>query len=96
MENAEKMSITLTPQMAKSIRNSVAAGRFASASEVIRDAMRVWQQREDELAERLEAIKGRIKASMEDTRPSLDDAESTKRLNARIERQKQMRLDSAA
>ena len=96
MENAEKLSITLTPQMAKTIRDSVTAGRFASASEVIRDAMRVWQQREDELAERLEVIKARIKASVEDTRPRLDFDESTKRLKARIDRQKQLRHDTAA
>lgn len=41
MENAEKLSITLTPHLAKLVRDSVASGRFTSASEVIRDAMRV-------------------------------------------------------
>ena len=40
METAEKISITLTPEMARSIREDVEKGRYASTSEAIRDALR--------------------------------------------------------
>jgi antitoxin ParD1/3/4 len=69
MKHAEKLSITLTPQMAKLVRDSVASGRFASASEVIRDAMRAWQQKEQEHEETIASIRARVQASLDDPRP---------------------------
>jgi antitoxin ParD1/3/4 len=75
MEHAEKLSITLTPQMAKLVRDSVASGRFASASEVIRDAMRAWQQKEKEHEETIASIRARVRASLDDPRPLLSGDE---------------------
>ncbi len=49
----ERLSITLTGDMAKRIKDVIASGRYASASEVIRDALREWEiaqaRREQEL-----------------------------------------------
>jgi antitoxin ParD1/3/4 len=49
----ERLSITLTGDMARRIEDAVASGRYASASEVIRDALREWEmvqaRREQEL-----------------------------------------------
>ncbi len=49
----EKLSITLTDDMAKQIKAAISTGRYASTSEVIRDALREWQiaqvRREQEL-----------------------------------------------
>ena len=45
MQSAEKISITVTPEMLRLIRESVDASEYASTSEVIRDAMRLWQRR---------------------------------------------------
>jgi antitoxin ParD1/3/4 len=52
MENStfEKLSITLPAEMAKTIREKVGAGGYGSASEVIREAMRVWLERQRRLA----------------------------------------------
>ncbi len=75
MEPAEKLSITLTPHFAKLVRDSVDSGRFASASEVIRDAMRVWQQREKEHDEVIASIRARVQASLDDKRPLLSGDE---------------------
>jgi antitoxin ParD1/3/4 len=44
MSNAEKISITMTPEMMKIIRASVEAGEYASISEVLRDAVRKWHK----------------------------------------------------
>lgn len=42
MSKVEKISIALTPEMGDSIRKVVEAGEYASASEVVRDALREW------------------------------------------------------
>jgi antitoxin ParD1/3/4 len=43
MARAEKLSIALTPEMAQMVRDAVAGGDYASASEVIREALRDWK-----------------------------------------------------
>jgi antitoxin ParD1/3/4 len=49
----ERLSITVTGDMARRIEDAIASGRYASASEVIRDALREWEivqaRREQEL-----------------------------------------------
>lgn len=70
MESAEKLSVTVTPAMARMIREKVEDGSFGSASEVIRAALRAFQREEDEHVERMASIRARVKASIEDTRPS--------------------------
>ncbi len=45
MAHVEKLSIALTPDMASDVRQAVESGDYASASEVIRDALRYWKQR---------------------------------------------------
>ncbi len=47
MQNAEKISITMTQEMMKLIRASVDSGEYASTSEVMRDAVRLWQRNRD-------------------------------------------------
>lgn len=51
-----QFSITLPAQMAQEIHARVECGDYASASEVIREAMRVWLQREKRLKGLDEAI----------------------------------------
>jgi antitoxin ParD1/3/4 len=76
VQNAEKISITMTPDMLRAIRESVEAGDYAFTSEALRDAVRVWQRRRLEDAERLTAIRRRVRRSLDDPRPStpLDEA----------------------
>jgi antitoxin ParD1/3/4 len=47
---------------------------------MVRDAMPLWQQQRAEDVERLEAIRARIRRSIEDPRPSLTDEEAETRL----------------
>ncbi|MCY0093078.1 type II toxin-antitoxin system ParD family antitoxin [Hoeflea ulvae] len=53
MANVEKISVALTPEMAMTMRRAVESGEYASASEVMREAMREWQLRR---AEREQAL----------------------------------------
>src|ERR1700722_18697173 len=76
VQNAEKISITMTPDMLRAIRESVGAGEYASTSEALRDAVRVWQRQRLEDAERLTAIRTRVRRSVDDPRAGipLDEA----------------------
>ena len=82
MQSAEKISITMTPDMLRAVRDSVAAGDYASASEAVGDAMRLWQRQRLEDAERLNAIRARIKRSLDDPRPDLTGEEVDTHLEA--------------
>lgn len=71
MQPAEKISITMTPDQLRAVRESVEAGEYASSSEVLRDAVRLWQRQRQEDAERLNGIRARIRRSLDDPRPAL-------------------------
>jgi len=46
MPGTEKMSITLTPELAALVNEAVATGEYASTSEVIREALRDWHMKQ--------------------------------------------------
>lgn len=71
----ERLSITLPPEMVRTIRQTVAAGRYESASALVREALAAWQRREGEDAARLAAIRARIEASLADPRPDMSSEE---------------------
>jgi antitoxin ParD1/3/4 len=54
--HTEKLSISLPTDMAKLVRRQVENGSYASNSEVIRDALRLWLQRAEEREERLHPV----------------------------------------
>lgn len=83
---SEKLSITLPPEMVAAIKERVNSGRYASTSEVLREAMRSWLRDEEEHSERLTAIKARIKRSLDDPRPSVPLDEAFGRVTDRTER----------
>ena len=85
MSIAEKISITLTPEMNRAIKLRVDAGDFASSSELIREALRVWQRREEEHQEKLAAIRGKLQSSIDDSRPSVSLDAAFERLRHRHE-----------
>jgi antitoxin ParD1/3/4 len=85
MQSAEKISVTMTTDMLKVIRESVRAGEYASTSEALRDAVRLWQRRRIEDAERLEAIRARVRRSIDDPHASLSEDEVDARLDRLFE-----------
>jgi antitoxin ParD1/3/4 len=50
MQTAEKLSITLPAEMVRVIREKVGKGTYSSNSEVIREALRGWMERDQRLA----------------------------------------------
>ena len=49
MATAEKLSITLLTEMVRVIRERVGTGAYGSNSELIREALRGWMEREQRL-----------------------------------------------
>ncbi|MER9964051.1 type II toxin-antitoxin system ParD family antitoxin [Mesorhizobium sp. M0045] len=96
MESAEKLSVTVTPAMARMIREKVEDGSYGSASEVVRAALRAFQREEEEHAERMASIRARVKASIEDARPNVSGEEVRGRLREFVAQYSSRADDSAA
>jgi len=62
--SAEKLSITVPREMAQMIRDKVGTGAYSSYSEVIREALRLFQTEERVRAERLAELKETIAHSI--------------------------------
>lgn len=90
---AEKLSITLPSEMVSAINAQVEQGRFASVSEVMRDAMRLWMRQEEEYAERIAALRARVARSLADPRPPVPLAEAFERIERKY---RQASSDDAA
>ena len=75
------ISVTLGP-FAEKVERRVAEGRYASASEVVRDALRALD-REDELFD--EILKAKVQEALDDPRPPISLEEAFGRLRAKHE-----------
>ncbi|WP_206615616.1 ribbon-helix-helix domain-containing protein [Solirhodobacter olei] len=95
MQIAQKVSITVTPDMMQALRDSVNSGEFATTSEAMRDALRVWRRQRLEDAERLEALRARVRRSLEDPRPSLTADEAEAEMTRFAENERNAAVDAA-
>lgn len=66
MSEIERLTITLPTDMAAVVRNAVAAGDYASASEVVREALRDWKIKRALQLQELAALKGDIDKGLAD------------------------------
>jgi antitoxin ParD1/3/4 len=57
MPGVEKMSITLTPELAEMVNKAVETGDYASTSEVIREALRDWRRKQLTRQQQIEEIR---------------------------------------
>ena len=73
------ISVTLGP-FAEKVERRVADGRYASASEVVRDALRALD-REDELFDQILRVK--VQEALDDPRPPISLEEAFDRLNTK-------------
>ncbi len=83
MPNVERLSITLPAEMARLIRSRVADGGYASNSEVIREAMRAWQEQGQLRAHRLASLRAWIDEADAETAPPLSDADVDRHFSER-------------
>ena len=73
----QKISIALPKEMVADIRYAVDSGRYATASEVIREAVREWKDKERELPARVRVpkTKAEFRKRLKDAIDSLDRGE---------------------
>lgn len=75
LDKAEKISITLPPDMLAFIKEKVQSGYYGSTSELVREAIRLWQKQEEEYQTRLSLIRKRLERSANSGKPvPLDQA----------------------
>lgn len=54
------MNVSLTPHLEELIQDKVSSGRYGNASEVVREALRLLEERDQERAAKLEALRQAI------------------------------------
>ena len=54
------MNVSLTPHLEQLIQEKVASGRYGNASEVVREALRLLEERDQEHAMKLQALRQAI------------------------------------
>jgi antitoxin ParD1/3/4 len=59
------MNISLTPELEKMISDKVASGRYHSASEVVREALRLLEQQDEIYQVRLERLREELDIGIE-------------------------------
>ena len=65
MTSVEKLSIALTPEMAREVRMAVKSGEYASSSEVIREALRDWRRKRVFQDQEIEELRGMWRKGVE-------------------------------
>lgn len=81
------MNISLTPQLESLVKSKVESGLYGSASEVMRDALRLLEERDRRQALRVEELRAEIKKGVDSGEPTPLDmgtikARGRKRLKA--------------
>jgi len=65
MAKRENISVSFTPQQAEFLANCVASGRYQSASEVVREGLRLLEARQERLQAELERVRALIQEGAE-------------------------------
>ncbi len=66
MTEIERLTITLPAEMAAAVKSAVAEGDYASASEVVREAIHDWEMKRALRARELTALKADIDKGLAD------------------------------
>jgi antitoxin ParD1/3/4 len=76
------MNVSLTPQLDEFVANKVASGRYTSASEVVREALRLLEEHDRLRGERTAAFNRELGARLEslDRREVVDPAAARNRI----------------
>jgi antitoxin ParD1/3/4 len=84
MQPVEKLSVTVPREVAEKVREKVAKGEYASQSDVIRAALRLWQESEELKERKLAGLREKIDRSLGDPRAPLDEDQAFAYLEERF------------
>jgi antitoxin ParD1/3/4 len=65
MSKVQKISIALTPELNDLVQEAVSSGRYATSSEVVREALRDWSHYEKAKAQALANLKDLIQQGID-------------------------------
>lgn len=77
------MNVNLTPELEELVRRKVASGLYSSANEVVHEALRLMEQRDQVRAVRLEQLRADIREGLDSGSSEPWDAETVKRQDER-------------
>jgi antitoxin ParD1/3/4 len=66
MSTIERITITLTAEMAQTVRGAVQAGEYASSSEIVREALRDWRHKRALQAQELGELRAKVQKGLAD------------------------------
>ncbi|MEA3274766.1 MAG: type II toxin-antitoxin system ParD family antitoxin [Pseudomonadota bacterium] len=66
MSTIERITITLTAEMARAVRGAVEAGEYASSSEIIREALRDWRHKRALQEQELADLRAKVQEGLAD------------------------------
>jgi len=72
------MNISLTPQLEALVKNKVESGLYGSASEVLRDALRLLEERDRRQSLRVEELRAEIMRGLNSGEPTPLDVDAIK------------------
>jgi antitoxin ParD1/3/4 len=73
------MNVNLTPQLEEMVRQKVASGLYTSASEVVREALRLMDEQDRLRAAKLEQLREAIRDGLNSGEPTAWNPEEIKR-----------------
>lgn len=79
MTKIEKVSIALPTEMLETVKDAVSSGQYASASEVVREALREWELRQGLRRAEIERLRKAWEEGLASGEPRPFDPEDTKR-----------------
>ena len=66
MNTMERITITLTPEMAQAVRGAVETGEYASNSEIIREALRDWRHKRALQEQEFADLRAKVQEGLDD------------------------------
>jgi antitoxin ParD1/3/4 len=75
LQTMKPLSIMIPEDLDDALRAKIEEGRFSSSSEIVEVALRRWLDDEDDYEQRMDSIRARVKASLDDPRPDLSSEE---------------------
>ena len=84
MSKLERITVTMPEEMAALMRSAVDSGKYATASEVVREAMRDWADHQTRREAALQQLRGLIDEGL--SSPLLDGPTAMAGLLARVEK----------